>query len=177
MRRMRRKGRDGSAAIEFAFVAPVFFIFLMGIMEVGIMFLAQFTLQNATDDAARMIRTGQVALNNMSQEQFRQYICNKISPILQCDGNLLIDVETYADFASADFADPLKKNGTLKVNKLNNYDPGTVCSIVLVRSLYVWEVATPLLSPFMVNMADDNHLISATAAFRNEPYTTGVGGC
>lgn len=175
-RRMRRGARAGSAALEFAFVAPVFFILLMGTIEVGIMFLAQFTLQNATDDAARMIRTGQVALNGITQAQFRQKICNAVAPLMQCDSHLQVDVETYANFTGANFTDPLEADGTLNPN-LDNFNPGTVCSIVLVRTFYTWPVATPLLTPFMVNMSGDNHLISATAAFRNEPYTTGVAGC
>src|SRR5512144_114097 len=81
--RMRAGRKAGSAAIEFAFVAPVFFVFLMGTMEVGIMFLGDFVLQNATNDAARQIRTGQVALGNVTQAQFRQLICNEIGPILK----------------------------------------------------------------------------------------------
>lgn len=174
--RMRRKARAGSAAVEFALIAPIFFVFLMGIMEVGIMFLAQFALQNATNDAARMIRTGQVALSGLTQAQFRQQICNHVSPFLQCDSHLQIDVETYANFSAAGFSSPLQADGTLNPN-LNNFNPGTVCSIVLVRTMYIWPVVTPLLTPFLVNMSGGNHLISATAAFRNEPYTTGVAGC
>ena len=35
--RMRADATRGSAALEFAFVAPVFFALLMGIIEVGVM--------------------------------------------------------------------------------------------------------------------------------------------
>jgi Flp pilus assembly protein TadG len=168
--------RSGSAAIEFAVVAPVFFVFLMGTMEVGIMFLGEFVLQNATNDAAREIRTGQVALGNMTQAQFRQMVCDKISPVLQCNANLQIDVETFPSFGGIAMTNPLRADGTLD-STLNNWQPGTVCSIVLVRSFYTWGVATPLLTPFLVNMAGNDHLLSAAAAFRNEPYTTAVAGC
>ena len=60
-RRLRADSRKGSAAIEFAFVAPVFFVLLMGIFEAGIMFFAQAALQNAVTDLGRQIRTGQAA--------------------------------------------------------------------------------------------------------------------
>ena len=174
--RMRARARAGSAAVEFAFIAPVFFVFLMGTMEVGIMFLGQFTLQNATTDAARQIRTGQAQLGAISQTQFRQLVCNEASPILACDANLQIDVQTYPSFAAANFTNPLKADQTLNPS-LNNWAPGTECSIVLVRVFYTWDVVTPLLTPFMVNMAGNKHLLSATVAFRNEPYTTAVAGC
>jgi Flp pilus assembly protein TadG len=174
--RMRAKSRAGSAAIEFAFIAPVFFVFLMGTMEVGIMFLGGFVLQNATNDAARQIRTGQVALGSVTQAAFRQMICDKIGPILKCDNNLQIDVETFASFGAVTLSNPVRADGTLDPS-LNNWAPGSVCSIVLVRSFYTWNVATPLLTPFLVNMSSDKHLLSSAAAFRNEPYTTAVAGC
>lgn len=177
-RRWRARWRDnaGSAAIEFAFVAPVFFIFLMGTMETGLIYLGNFVLQNATSDAARLIRTGQVALNGTSQAQFRTQICNEISPLLGCNANLQIDVETFSSFSAANITSPILANGSLDPT-LTNWAPGTVCSIVLVRAFYTWNVATPLLTPFLVNMSGGNHLLTAAAAFRNEPYNTSVSGC
>ena len=174
--RMRARSRAGSAAIEFAVIAPIFFVLLMGTIEVGVMYFAQFTLQNAVTDAARLIRTGQVSTANMTQTQFRNSICAEISPLLSCSANLQIDVETYSNFSTASFPSPLTGSNTLDPT-LNNYAPGAVCSVVVVRAFYIWQVATPLLTPFLTNMANNSHLLSATAAFRNEPYTTGVAGC
>ena len=174
--RMRGRTRAGSAAIEFAFIAPIFFVLLMGTIEVGIMYFSQFTLQNAVTDAARLIRTGQVSTANMTQTQFRNTICAEIAPLLGCNANLQIDVETYSNFLTATFANPLTGSNTLNP-ALNNYAPGGVCSVVVVRAFYIWQVATPILTPFLTNMANSSHLLSATAAFRNEPYTTGVAGC
>jgi Flp pilus assembly protein TadG len=168
--------RSGSAAIEFAFVAPIFFLFLMGTMETGIIYLSDFVLQNAVNDAARQIRTGQVAQNGTSQTQFRTMICNSIAPLLACDSNLQIDVQTYPNFGSASITNPITASGGLDPT-LKNWAPGTVCSVVLVRAFYTWNVATPLLSPFLVNMSNSKHLLSAAAAFRNEPYNTSVSGC
>ena len=192
---MRSAARAGSAAIEFAFIAPVFFVLLMGSVEVGVMFFGQTVLQNATNDAARLVRTGQitgtlpnqvltqaqlnagqVAGQAMTQAQFRTYICNEIAPVLACNGNLQIDVQAFSNFSAASFASPLKADKTLNP-ALNNFAPGSVCSVVLLRAFYTWNVVTPLLTPFLTNMASNQHLMSATAAFRNEPYTTGVSGC
>ena len=173
---MRQTARAGSASIEFALIAPIFFVLLMGTIEVGVMFFSQFVLQNATNDAARLIRTGQVAAQSMTAAQFRTTICNKVSPLLACDANLQIDVESFANFAAASFPTPITGTNTLDPT-LNNFTPGGVCRVVLVRTFYTWSVVTPLLTPFMVNLANNQHLLSATAAFRNEPYSTGVAGC
>jgi Flp pilus assembly protein TadG len=169
------RARKASAAIEFAFVAPIFFLFLMATIETGIIFLGGFVLQNATNNAARQIRTGQVALGGVSQSQFRQMICDGTAPLLDCDSNLQIDVETFASFASANITNPVV-NGKLNP-ALSNWQTGSVCSIVLVRAFYTYNVATPLLTPFLVNINSTQHLLSAAVAFRTEPYSTAVAGC
>ena len=176
IRALKARGRSGSAAIEFAFVAPIFLVFLMGTMEAGIVLLGNFVLQNATNDAARQIRTGQVATNGTTQAQFRTLVCTGISPLLNCDSNLQIDVQTFTNFGTASITNPITAGGTLDPS-LTHWSPGTVCSVVLVRTFYTWQIATPLLTPFLVNLSPDKRLLTAAAAFRNEPYSTSVSGC
>jgi Flp pilus assembly protein TadG len=48
-----QKDRRGVAAIEFALIAPVFFLLLLGIAAYGIYFSAISSLQELTADAAR----------------------------------------------------------------------------------------------------------------------------
>ena len=50
--RMRAHARSGSAAIEFAMVAPIFFLLIFAIIETGVLYFSQATLQYATSDAA-----------------------------------------------------------------------------------------------------------------------------
>jgi Flp pilus assembly protein TadG len=53
-RRMR-----GSSAVEFALVAPLFFLLCAGIIDFGRLFFVQMTLQDALRQAARYASTGQ----------------------------------------------------------------------------------------------------------------------
>ncbi len=46
------------------------------------------------------------------------------------------------------------------------------CGGVLQR-----PVQAPVLDWFLVNMANNSHLLTAAMAFRNEPYSTTTGGC
>lgn len=176
LRRLRRDGRKGSAAIEFAFVAPIFFILLMGTIEAALVFFAQATLQNAVSEVGRQIRTGQVQTAGTTQGQFRTEICDAISPLLSCSTDLQIDVESFGTYGGVSFTPPLDSNGNLNAG-LNNFNTGNPCSVVLVRAFYQWQLFTPALSWFLVNMSGNRHLLSAAAAFRNEPYTNNVAGC
>lgn len=174
--RIRRDADKGSAALEFAFVAPVFFVLLMGTIETGIIFFAQATLQNAVTVTGRMIRTGQIQTNGTSQAAFRTLVCNQISPLMACDSKLLIDVESFSDYGSVNYASPLNSDQTLN-SGLNNWSTGAPCTVVLVRAFYTWPVFTPGLDWFLINMSGNYHLLSGAAAFRNEPYTNNVAGC
>jgi len=175
-RRMRAEHDKASAILEFAMLAPVFFIMLLGIMENGVIYFAGSTLQFATDNAARYVRTGQAQAGSLTQQQFRQRICNDIAPLLACDARLQVDLEAYNGYGGATFVPPLDSTGYVNP-ALNNYQPGTACNVVLLRTFYTWSVITPVLRQFLVNMAGGNHLIVATSAFRNEPFTAAVTGC
>ena len=165
--RMCARSRSGSAVVEFALVAPVFFLLLFGILETGLIFFASSDLENATNEIARMIRTGQA--QSMTATQFRQTICDDISPLLACNSNLQVDVESYSQFGGTDFSSPIVA-GALNPN-LDNFSPGNAGDVVLVRTFYKWNVITPLLRPFFANLTGGQHLISSTAAFRNEPFS------
>ena len=58
-RRLGKRGNSGSAAVEFALIAPVFFLLLFAIFETGMLFFADMTLENGVAVTARLIRTGQ----------------------------------------------------------------------------------------------------------------------
>jgi len=167
--------RSGSAIVEFALIAPVFFLMIFALMEIGIIFFAQSTLQKATNDVARLVRTGQVQNGAMTQTQIHDRVCSDIAPLIPCDSNLRVDVESFSNFGGETFSAPLNASGNFNTD--NAYVPGTSCSVVLVRIYYGWTVFTPVLTPFLTNMAGDKHLLYAAASFRNEPFTTGVSGC
>ena len=190
--RMRADAEKGSAAIEFAFIAPVFFVLLMGTFEAAIMFFSQTVLQNAMNDMGRMIRTGQVNCYNkngddcasdMSQAQFRTLFCAKVSAMIPCSGNLQIDVAKFDDYGGVS-RPPLTKDAgtglmTLDPNDptLNRYQTGLACEVVLARAFYAAPVITPGLSWFLINVSGNRHLVVAATAFRNEPYNSGASGC
>jgi len=193
-RRLRADGTRGAAGIEFAFIAPVFFTLLLGIMEVGIIFYAQNTLVYATQTAGRLVRTGSAqgtayasasrcsggaggsgagGAYASSQEWFKDQICCGISSLMtSCSSALHVNVQNYAGGFGTGFSNSTDANGNL-LAVTDSYSPGSPCDVVLLRATYNWTVVTPVLAWFLVNMSNNQHLLSATTAFRNEPYTSG----
>jgi len=184
--RLKADANKGSAAIEFAMVAPVFFVLLMGTIEAGVIFFGQSVLQNAVNDTARLVRTGQTTCwttsggncVTMTQAQFRTKLCSYVSTLLKnCSGaDMQFDVRAYpSGFSSASNTSPLDSGGNLST--LTAFNAGNACDVVLVRAYYKWPVFTPGLNYFLANVTGGYHLLSSAAAFRNEPFTTTTGGC
>lgn len=172
--RWRADGEKGSAAIEFAMVAPVFFLFLFGIIETGVIFFGAAMLQNATDDTARQIRTGTLT-GELTQTQLVKNICQEINGLISsadCTANLKIDLRSYASFGSSTYPSVTDGNGMIDPAKLK-VDPAADCSVVLLRSFYPWKILTPMMSVLLQNTTTGFHMLSSSSAFRTEPYKAG----
>ncbi|WP_340647344.1 TadE/TadG family type IV pilus assembly protein [Phenylobacterium sp.] len=169
--------RRGTTAIEFAIIALPFCVMMFGIIELGMVFLVSVTLQNATDNAARQIRTGQFQTSGSNAKgDFKTQVCNRMAWLATpCAGKLTVAVQTFSDFtaASGDSA-TAGTSWTPAAAAATCFSTGAPGDIVLVRSYYEWDVFTPLLSKSLVNMgsASNKRLISTVATFRNEPYST-----
>jgi Flp pilus assembly protein TadG len=168
------RASGGSAAMEFAFNAPPYFLLLFSLFEVGTTYLAGGALQNAANETARLIRTGQVQAGSMTQAQFRTQVCARLSAdIMPCDQRLKIDVRRYTSFAGVNPPNALDSNGNWMTDF--RFEPGAACDIVLVRLFYQWSTLTPGLGAAFANVqVGDGLLLQASAAFRNEPFTGAV---
>jgi Flp pilus assembly protein TadG len=172
-RRWRKDGKRGSAAIEFAMVAPVLFLFLFGIIETGVVFFGSAMLQNATDDTARQIRTGILA-GALTQDDLVKNICTEVKGLISnsdCMNNLKVDLRAYTSFTASGYPDVTKSDGTIDPAKLKVESAGD-CQVVLFRSFYPWKIMTPMMSALLANTSAGIYLLSSSAAFRTEPYTS-----
>jgi Flp pilus assembly protein TadG len=166
------RDRRGATALEFGLIALPFFSLLLAIFETTAVFFASATLENAANDAARQIRTGQVQDANITAADFTNLICGKIAPLLACDSNLIVDVRSFQNFQAVTFSPPLDNDGQFQIPPL--FSPGAAGDIVLVRVFYTWHVITPLIGATLANMAGNVRLISTAVAFRNEPFGTAL---
>ncbi|HEY8950136.1 MAG TPA: TadE/TadG family type IV pilus assembly protein [Rhizomicrobium sp.] len=171
--RWRTDGEKGSAAIEFAMVAPALFLFLFGIIETGVIFFGSAMLQNATDDTARQIRTGQLT-GVLTQSQLVAQVCSEVTGLISnsdCKTNLLVDLRSYTSFGGSSYPSVTKSDGTVDPAQVT-VQKAADCSVVLFRSFYPWKIMTPLMSTLLANTTTGYYVLSSSAAFRTEPYTS-----
>jgi Flp pilus assembly protein TadG len=162
-----RRNRRGSAAVEFALVAPVFFALLFAIIETAIMFFASQVLETITQNSARMIFTGQAQTAAYTKDQFQAYVCTQIPALFTCN-NVYVDVQSYPGFSSVVISSQIDASGHLNTN--TQYNPGGPGDIVVVRLFYQWPLFVTGLGYNISNLSGNQRLLAATAAFRNEPY-------
>lgn len=169
LRRFRRNKR-GSAAVEFAFIAPMFFALIFAIIESGLVFFAGQVLETGTQDTARLMLTHQAQDSGMTQVQFKQDLCNRVSVLFTCT-KLYVDVKAYASFATVTIADPIDSGGAF-VNNFT-YQSSNPGDTVVVRAFYQWPLFVTKLGYNIANIGRNTsssyRLLAATAAFRVEP--------
>ena len=173
LRRFRRH-RRGSAAVEFALVAPIFFALLFAIVEVALMFFATQVLETVTQASARYVMTGQAQSGSLTQAQFRSYVCGQIPALFTC-ANVQINVQSYPSFASIPGSSVYDANGNFV--GATNYCPGNAGNIVFVSLSYQWPLFVTGLGFNMSNPGTTKKWLTATAAFQNEPFSAPASGC
>lgn len=175
-RRLRRFGRNtqGTAAIEFAFVAGPFLFMMFAVIELALIFLLSTSLDAASDQAARRIRTGQFQGASETATDFRGQICENMTWLASnCDTALVVRVKTFTTYAAigsdTDFAQAV--NPTTKQAKPDEF-PSTIGAQtrVVVRTYYKWPLITPFLNGALSRLGNGDALVSSTQAFITEPF-------
>jgi Flp pilus assembly protein TadG len=170
LRRFRRN-RRGSAAVEFALVAPIFFAVLFAIIELALVFFASQILETVTQDSARLIMTGQAQGTSVTKEQFKDAVCARLVTMFDCQNGVSIDVRSYPSFAGVNIDEPIDDATKAFTNDMK-YCPGKDGDVVVVRLFYPWPVFVTGLGFNLANMVNGKRLLTATAAFKNEPFPT-----
>lgn len=162
--------RQGTTAVEFALIAPAFLATLIAVLQTCVFVFAQATLQTAAMEAGRLIMTGQVQNGNVTQSQFQNDVCPMIQPLFNCN-NLMVNVQSYADFSSATASAPtLTYNSQGQVTNSWSYSPGTPGQVVVVQLIYQWSVVGGPLGFVLSNLPNNFSEVMGVTAFRVEPY-------
>ena len=159
--------REGSAAVEFGMVALPFFLMVFSILELGMIFVTNSILENATVETGRLVRTGQASAQSMTAAQFKTSLCGRMSIFsADCATRASVDLRVIPQFAITP-PDPMA-GGTFNEGALS-YTNGNPGSLMLVRVWYRQPLLTTFLAQGLSRLNDGTVRLTATTAFRNEP--------
>ncbi len=186
LKRLRDR-EDGSPAAEFAFVAPIMILLVVGTIEFGMIMFVTILMESGLRDAARYGITGSEFGKMSRMERIVEIINDRtlgLVDISEADIQILV----YPDFGQIgqgeDFVDG-NGNGTYDVGEtftdangngtwdsdIGQSGPGASGQVVLYRIEYAWNLLTPLAAPLIGE--NGKFTLSASIAVRNEPYNNG----
>lgn len=161
------RSSDGSAAVEFGMVALPFLLMMFAILEIGLVFVTDSVLENATIETGRLVRTGQASAQAMDAAAFKTSLCGRMSIFApDCASRATVDVRVIPQFATAP-PDPMA-GGSFDEGVLT-YANGAPGDLVLVRVWYRQPLLTTFLAQGLSRLDDGAAMLTATTAFRNEP--------
>ena len=172
-----RRSRRGSAAVEFALVAPVFFALVFAIIETSLVFFASQILESGIQDSSRQLYTHQLqdsGLDTAHEEaQFKADLCTAVQVLLSCP--LDVDVQFYPAGTTITIVDPIDGSGNYDNSNLGfQLPPKNSTATVVVRGFYQWPLFVTGLGYNIANIgrgsSNSKRLLAATAAFHVEPY-------
>ena len=130
--------------------------------------MAAQVLETAVQAAARLIQTGQAQNGSYTAAQFKTDVCSRITTMFNCVGGLTVDVQSYPSFGAVNVASPI--DASKNFTNPSNYNPGSAGDIVVVRVFYQWPILVTKFGYDISNLAGSKRLLTATAAFQNEPF-------
>lgn len=159
-----KKPTRGATLVEFALIAPILFFLIAMIMELGVMFWVNLTMQYAVREGARYSVTGQNNLDPASANKQRyEAVLQKIN-----DSSLGL----YAMVSPV-----VVVNGVSQApSAYNNNMFGAAGDIVVLQVNCTWPVITPawrlmaLLNPKTSTSAPGQYAFSVAATMRNEAF-------
>lgn len=161
---------NAATAVEFALIAPAFLGTLIAILETTIFLFAQQTLQNAAVEGGRLFMTGQAQNSSITESQFQNDICPLVQALFNCN-SLMINVQTYTDFAAASASAPtLNFNAQGQVTNTWSFTPGTPGQVMVVQLIYQWPIVGGPLGYVLSNLGNGTTEIMGVSSFRVEPY-------
>jgi len=185
LRGLRRRGlalmrmardRKGSTLVEFGLIAPGFIAMILFLLQVTVIYSAAAVLQEGTENAARLVLTGQAKSSGMTTAaSFTTALCGnaKINIFFSCSGLMVNLVDATAapsptTLAQDAAAPTLTFNAHGAVSNNFGYGLGAQGDIMVLQVMYQWPAyAAKLMN--MSTQSNGNVLLVATVVFRNEP--------
>jgi len=187
MQRLRRSARcrRGTAVMEFALVAPVAVLSIIGLFELSMIMFVQSLMEGGLREASRFGITGYIPPGTTREERILEIVADNTIGLVDMD---TVDVTTmvYPSFGDVNQPEPFtdeNANGTYDAgedftdsNGNGQWDAdmgaagiGGPGDIVRYTLTYAWPLLTPILSS--VIGTDGKITLSASVAVRNEPFT------
>jgi len=173
MRRHKRLSREegGNVMIEFAMLAPVFFMLVMGLVEFVLYQYKTYALNHIVFEATRNLQTGEVqSVNGLAAQRAKFFeLCEESAGLLIDCNDIQWDVRKYDRLNQIEFPPVEFDANGLPSNFI--FDPGTANQYSVVRATIHHQFITPFMDRLFHMGPDRPAIVNSFCIVKNEPWT------
>jgi Flp pilus assembly protein TadG len=176
------------AAVEFAIIGLPFLLMIAEIFQSALYVFDSAALDSATQAAARQILTGSVQNGNLTATQFQTNVLCPLLPAVMPCGNVIVNLQAFSAVAYPGGYDNYVNSTQTAIimpplnNSETSFCPGNSDQYIYLQVFYAMPLLGTVWLPAMTTTFQGQTvaLVSASAAFKNEPYQstyTPPAGC
>lgn len=171
------RNERGSAAIEFAIVAVPFFMFVLGVLGIGLYFFTSNALEHGVESAARKIRTGEAQKTSLTVGAFKELVCADAGKYIDCNKLRVVlqNGSSWSEIAPQACLDDNNNivSSTGSASEAVSKYTGAESQVVLVTLCYQWDLAKTFGFLNLGTNSDGSGaaVLQSATAFRTEPYS------
>jgi Flp pilus assembly protein TadG len=167
-----------TVAVEFAMIGAPLLLMILEIFQSALFIYFSGMLDHATQAAARQIMTGSVQKGSLTAAQFRTNLLCPLLPAAMACGNVVVNLQTFSEAAyPGGFNAFVNATQTAIIippldNTKTSFCPGGSGEYVYFQVFYAMPLLGTVWLPAVTTVFNGQtvKLVSAAAAFKNEPY-------
>ena len=161
------KEEGGNTMIEFALLAPVFFMLIMGLVEFVLYQFKTYALNHVTYEAARNLQTGEVQNSEDMLKAFKEEVCDHAGMMIDCN-EIRFDVRSFKQLKDVSFP-PVEFDD--KGDPTNfKFEPGGANDYSVVRASIHHQFITPFMDKLFRMGPDLPAIVNSFVIVKNEPW-------
>jgi Flp pilus assembly protein TadG len=164
------KARGGSTLIEFALLAPIFFLMVTGLVEFVLYQYKTYALNHVVYEATRNLQTGEIQGAGDAAAQaaaFHDEVCDQAGAMIDCE-RIVFDVRSYGAIEDVEFPDVTFDEDGNPIGWV--FAPGGPEQFSVVRASIHHVFITPFMAELFGMGPDLPAIVNAFCIVRNEPW-------
>lgn len=169
MGRLNRISRSesGNAMIEFALLAPVFFMLIVGLIEFVLYQYKAYALNHVVYEAARNLQTGEIQNSADMEAALREEVCIQGGSMIDCE-SIYFDVRSFQRLRDISYP-PAQFNESGEPSNFT-FNPGGPGEYTVVRAAIRHGFVTPFMDKMFGTGPDHPAIVNSFCVVKNEPW-------
>ena len=164
--------KGGVVAVEFAFIAPVYLMMTLVMIDFGFLVNQIVLVDSAATEVTRQVYTRKVRDGDVGIDDLKDIVCDRVGFFVSdCTDSLTVELVPIKSMDDVPDTDAVCVDNPADIAPVVTFKPGERNEVMFLRICLTTNVVVPLLAK-AVGLADSDgkFRIESSAVFMNEPY-------